>query len=445
MKSSPITLIHPDLYQAHGGPSLQRAWPPLDLANLAGMLRRRGWAPTILDLAARPIGLDQVARGLARDQWVVVSTGAIDRWQCPPLDITPVFRIVDRALERTTPDRVVVIGPHTLFASVEPLRRRGVVIAEGEPEARFRDFAPGSSAEVLLAPPPLDFPLDEMGVPALDLLDFSRYSHFLLGRPFAVLETSRGCRRACTYCFKDMFGAKVRFKSVDRVIEEVEQLRRLGVRSFEFTELDFLGSRPRAVEICERILGSGWKLRWSCDLNLLDVDAELIRLMKRSGCAFVQFGVESARPADVSGGERNKGDIDLMRGKVRMMAEAGMVTVAYVRFGHLGETEQDMERTTEVVCGLSLDFASFDLVVPYPGTALHRAVRGELKAFSPSGLSLANDSVVPLERLNRYVGRAYRRFYLRPRYVLSRLHLLGRAPGLWEGLGAVIRKARAER
>jgi radical SAM superfamily enzyme YgiQ (UPF0313 family) len=81
--------------------------------------------------------------------------------------------------------------------------------------------------------------------------------------------------------------------------------------------------------------------------------------------------------------------------------------------GFPGETAEDVRATRELAVRLAPSFASFHIVIPFPGTTLGRDVPlTELApARYPQSLAASEREFM---RLKRELRRCYARFYLRP-------------------------------
>jgi radical SAM superfamily enzyme YgiQ (UPF0313 family) len=84
--------------------------------------------------------------------------------------------------------------------------------------------------------------------------------------------------------------------------------------------------------------------------------------------------------------------------------------------GFPGESEGEIEQTVRLALDLNPSYASFHLFTPYPGTE-YAVAPGDGAFFVPP----THPQALPFESLARLRRTAYLRFYLRPRYVLSRL------------------------
>ncbi|MCK4325231.1 B12-binding domain-containing radical SAM protein, partial [bacterium] len=79
--------------------------------------------------------------------------------------------------------------------------------------------------------------IDELGFPAYHLLpDMRRYKSRARQTPVASIITSRGCPYQCVYCNKGIFGNRVRMRSAENVMEEINYL----VKEYKVRQIDIL-------------------------------------------------------------------------------------------------------------------------------------------------------------------------------------------------------------
>jgi hypothetical protein len=109
---------------------------------------------------------------------------------------------------------------------------------------------------------------------------------------------SRGCAFDCSFCgSKDVWLRKVRFRRVEDVVTEIQHgVHVLGFERFHFYDDDFLISRDYTRELCERIISEGLRFRWVCLVTVwaLLKNRDLLPLLRKAGCAGIEFGFESA-------------------------------------------------------------------------------------------------------------------------------------------------------
>src|SRR5439155_11236630 len=131
-----------------------------------------------------------------------------------------------------------------------------------------------------------DFSLADAPIPAFELLDPVNYNRL-------VVQTSRGCPLRCEFCASSiLLTRRYKQKPIDKVLAEIDRIRGLWRRPFiEFGDDNAFVNRRYWKQLLPEL--EKRKIRWfaETDLSVHD-DAELLRLMRRSGCAEVLIGFE---------------------------------------------------------------------------------------------------------------------------------------------------------
>ncbi|NVM25915.1 MAG: radical SAM protein [Desulfobacterales bacterium] len=427
-----ILLINPGWGKriSRKGRRFNRPWPPLSLMISASLLEKAGFTVRIVDGRVDRGWHAKLKRSAPESDWIGLTSSPLDRWQCPNLEIG---YFVD--LARSLPsDKLLIMGVHgSIFpqAMLNQTRARAVIV--GEPEQRLlalvtlEDWSaiPGivfrKDGKACQTGRALPTSLSNLPAPAFHLIDPPRYAYELLGRPFALFETSRGCPYGCTFCLKTMYGPGVRYKPIEGLMVEIEQAVTIsGFRYGYFIDLEFTTNRERALEICDQLIARNYPFIWCCQTRADAVDAVLLKRMKRAGCRLIHYGVESGSSRILTD-TRKRIDGDTIQEGIRLTHEAGIETACFFMLGFPGETRSEMEETIEFARNLNPAYASFHVATPYPGTAI-----GALTSSSPDAPD--SDMSFPTCReghspifLNKMIRKAYISYYVRPAYILARL------------------------
>ena len=185
-----------------------------------------------------------------------------------------------------------------------------------------------------------------------------------------LLMGSRGCPYSCSYCATQIWTRKVRYRSLENILEEIKHVhQRFGTRQFTFKDDSFTVNRKRVMDFCNKLMDTGIKINWDCNTRVDLVDSELLTTMKKVGCNSIKVGIES-------GSERilalmDKG-ITLERTKeaARLFRKAGIHWTAYFMMGIPTETKEDVQKTLELLYETKPSFASIGVYEPFPGTRL---------------------------------------------------------------------------
>lgn len=425
-----IALINPPI----PGKGAALRVPPLGLAYLAASLRKAGVAPHIIDAPALGLDKEAVVKQVAQLKPDIVGITAT----------TPLAGSAYALAQSLRPHcRTLVLGG----AHASALGRK--VFAQcpeldyawrGEAEDGFPPFAKrllaGQDAPLprgLVSPgrdsPPAS-PVDpeDLPLPAWDLLPMERYSHPLFpGRRLATLFTSRGCPYQCVFCDKTVCGSQYRPRSPGSVVDELLALRdRHGVTAFMFYDDLFSLDRERVIALCKLIMERGLRISWKCECRVNTVDAELLAWMKMAGCVQVAYGIETAHQKGLDW-LRKGVKVEQVRRAVTMTRTAGIGTLGYFILGLPVQDWDEELATVDFAAELGLDYAQFASLSPFPGTPLHDLARE--KGWYKEGPGVAPEEygdTRPLlvteywteDKLRKLMALAYRRFYLRPGYVL---------------------------
>ncbi len=363
-----------------------------------------------------------------------------------------IAQTVKAALPHVT---VVVGGPHVSGTGAPAMQKAAsfdvAVLGEGEltftdvlqalREGRALSTVPGilyrdQDCTVNRTPPrPPIADLDTLPMPAFDLLpDFPEAYQpnifFSPAGPAAGIVTSRGCPFRCRFCDQSTFGHRYRAASPESVFATVRKLREdYGIRYVLFLDDTFTIDRRRVLALCELMRGVRPRLAWSCDANVMTVDREMLRAMKRAGCWSISFGLESGSPR-VLRSSRKEIDLDRAREVISATRAAGIHAKGLFMLGVPEESRETILETRAFVRSLALSTMNLSKFTPYPGTEMYAEVADGL-AVRPMQLNGMN-FVVPsrhlsIEELEHEYAILLKHFYGRPACIMRHLaFLLGR-------------------
>jgi anaerobic magnesium-protoporphyrin IX monomethyl ester cyclase len=359
--------------------------PPLSLIYLASVLIQEGIEVKILDFLVTPYHPKKLKRELEEYQPQLVGV------TCVTLNYLIARRML-KACKAFNPRIFTVIGgPHVTFALEETLLQSpwidAIVIGEGErtlvqlvralEAGKGINHVPGiafSDGGLVVKTPPQAHieDLDQLPLPARELLPMARYR--ALGTPCTVI-TSRGCPYSCIFCSGHrMFGPKVRFRSPEPVVDEIEKLQRdFGLAKINIVDDTFTLNHHHAQAVCEEMLRRKLKIKWSVFARVDRINKELAQLMKRAGCEWVLFGIESA-DEEILKTIRKGTTVDEMRRAVKIAAEAGINVFNSFILGLPGESRETAQKSLAFGDELYHKYGAkygFHMLSPLPGTELY--------------------------------------------------------------------------
>jgi len=113
-----------------------------------------------------------------------------------------------------------------------------------------------------------------------------------------MILTSRGCPNNCNFCsVNKVMGKKVRFRSIESVIEEINSGIQNGVRKFDFEDDNLTINRNRAKTLFREIINrfNKYNLQLSAMNGIMadSLDEQLVRLIKSAGFEWLNIPLVS--------------------------------------------------------------------------------------------------------------------------------------------------------
>jgi anaerobic magnesium-protoporphyrin IX monomethyl ester cyclase len=304
------------------------------------------------------------------------------------------------------------------LANADGAAGRSLDCWRGVPGLSLRD----EKAQRRVRPPDLDDP----PTPDWDVVDIRAYAfspHQQAADLVFPVLASRGCPFPCFYC-EVRATPPYRARSADSVVAEIQELhRRWGAKTVFLADPTFAVHRESALEFCRRMeteRPSG--LRWSCMSRTDRVDPELLRAMARAGCFNVLYGIESLNPEALRQAKKQL-DPATVEPAIRGARDAGIEVIASIMIGLPGDSPEGFDRTLKSLIRMEPDYAQFFVVqvpaelAPEGSSVFSGWDEGR---FEFPGHVVAPPSFGSREQLEALRRNAWRRFYLRPRYVARR-------------------------
>jgi len=339
-------------------------------------------------------------------------------------------------------------GPHITSVPLETMQRTSAIDVGvvGEGEVTLRDIVErfDGSKQSLIGirgtimrdvagqfhwgePRELIADIDTLGLPAYDLVDKTVPLHPALFKtkrvPAIHAITSRGCSHTCSYCNTNIFNKKLRFHSADYVINLIKLLMKQGYREISFEDDNFTDHRKRLTDICNRLIDERIELVWSVNARIDTVDEEMLKLMRRAGCWFISYGIESGsqETLDMIG---KKITLDLIRQRIELTRTCGIEAKGFFIIGFPWETKQSIRETFDFALSLQLSDLNIFPLTPFPGTAVYDQAKLQGEFYDDwSKMDLQQIVYVPLGLTSQFllgqIKKLLLRYYLRPGTILN--------------------------
>lgn len=457
MKKTKVLLIYP--FFTVSASDYPTPDPPLGLGYLAATLEKNQYPVKILDALALGIGQTRKAGGnllkvgLSEKEIkkiVVDYNPAVVGISCAFTIHAPNSHEIAAIIKEVNKNIIVVFGgAHATACAPLVLKDKNVdAVVMGEGELTMLELVDriensDDLADVggtcqrkkgkVIVNPRRDYiaNLDDLPDVAWHLLPMEKYlirkamtREFSMRSPRINIITSRGCPGNCVFCsIHTIWGHRWRPRSPERVVEEMEYLvKKYGVREFYVLDDNVSIQKERLMRICDLICQKKLDISWAAPngVALWTLDREILKKMKKSGFYRITFGIES-------GCQRTLRFIrkPMVLGKAKQMIalsnSLGLWTHSTFIIGFPEETREEIEETIKWTIESDLDFVSYYIATPYPGTDLREAFiqngllrKDEEEKMHYSSISVSGYNTLHFTKkdLNLLRDKAYSRFFI---------------------------------
>jgi radical SAM superfamily enzyme YgiQ (UPF0313 family) len=421
--------------------------PPLGILSLAGYLEKNtDHEIDVLDTQPYEYGYADLKSVFQSKMGDVVGITAMT---FTLIDVVKTVRLIKQLSPKT---KVVLGGPHVHIYPEETINLPGVdFVVQGEGEKTFVElldnFTDLDALEqvkglvfkrngriINTGISPLIENLDELGFPARHLVDITKYTS-LLGKSdmITTMFTSRGCPYRCTFCdrpFSPVISG-FRWRSAKHVADEMEECINLGIHECFIYDDTFTVRKDRVFDLCDEIKRRKLKFRWDVRAHVNTMTPELLTAMKEAGCDRIHYGVECGNDRMLKVIKKNT-TVDRVKQVVKWTKDVRMEVLAYFILGQQTETAEDIQDSINLARQLDPNYVHFTIFCPYPATAAYfegvqngiikRDIWREFAADPKDDYELPfwEENFTP-DELRTMLMRAYKSFYLRPKYVAKNL------------------------
>lgn len=216
--------------------------------------------------------------------------------------------------------------------------------------------------------------LDELPLPARQLLSNAKYQYTLLGKKTTTMQTSRGCPFSCGYyCpYPLVQGKGWRFRTPEHVLREIEDIiQNYHINKILFRDAVFTLNKERAHQICDLIIQNKLEIKWWCETRIDCLDVELLKKMKDAGCLGMNVGVETGDPEVMKTQAKRGLTIEKLQ-HIQGAAQKFNIKLHFLlSLGFPDETKESIYKTYKLICSLRPDSIGICIITPYPGTPLY--------------------------------------------------------------------------
>ncbi len=375
-----VTLVYP--YFPSKDNSIFR-FPPLGLGYLAAALKKRGFSVELVDgtFLNKKASVERVRRSNPQ----IIGIYSMFSMKKTSMEFARLFKghcsllVTGGPLPTLDPsDFLDVFDVAAIGEGEETIVELAECVEKGAHFSSVKGIAYKESGIVKFTPP-RDFVenLDALSFPSRELFDNSEYKRYYFkryGYTTTPLISSRGCPFSCDFCSRPVFGTSFRSRSPENIVDEVEEIAGLGYERVWFADDCFTLNSEHLKRVCDLLIQRRVDIDWECLSRVDTLDFEVAECMKRAGCIRVFFGIESGNDNVLSIMNKRISTTQAKKA-VSVAKQVGLQVGAFFIVGYPGESDKTVLDTVRFASGLQLDYLSFTLPYPIPGTALYERVK----------------------------------------------------------------------
>jgi radical SAM superfamily enzyme YgiQ (UPF0313 family) len=218
--------------------------------------------------------------------------------------------------------------------------------------------------------------IDSLPFPAYDLFPIEYYR--LLRVPHAAATdfampvlSGRGCTFLCTFCFRMDKGFRPR--SNEAIIDEIKYLKKnYSITYIAFGDELLMSSIKRTISLCEDIIKANLKIKWDCNGRLNYAKPQVLKLMKKAGCVFINYGIEAMDNHVLRNMKKGLTTKQIVEGIENTLA-VGISPGFNIIFGNIGDNKETLNKGVEFLLKYDdgAQMRTIRPVTPYPGSPLY--------------------------------------------------------------------------
>ncbi len=194
------------------------------------------------------------------------------------------------------------------------------------------------------------------------------YWDMAAGGKLDMMITSRGCPYNCSFCFK--VEKKYRFRNVEHLMIEFEELKRRGVKSIHIQDDAFTANKKRCMEIAENLSKGKYRFELKVRSRVNSIDEEVLRKLKRAGVREIIYGFESGSQI-ILDSMNKKTTVKMNIKAITLTKKVGIGCYGEIMIGMPGETKDTINETINFLLKTKPIVGFVPVLYPLPGTKVY--------------------------------------------------------------------------
>jgi len=194
------------------------------------------------------------------------------------------------------------------------------------------------------------------------------------GKNTISVSTQRGCPYSCNWCSTAIYGQSYRRRPVDKVVEELQFLRKeYNPDSIWFVDDVFSVNHKWIREFHAEVIRKNAVIPFECITRAERLNDEILQLLKEAGCFRIWIGAESGSQKIIDKMDRRVG-VNTVREIIQKANKIGIETGTFIMVGYPSETEEDIYETIHHLKTANPTHFTITIAYPIKGTVLYSEV-----------------------------------------------------------------------
>jgi radical SAM superfamily enzyme YgiQ (UPF0313 family) len=330
---------------------------PISLGYIAAFLKQHGFQTKIINIAeGTEYSINSLANLMYDFSPQLVAFSTYQRNILYVLGLASFFKSLKPEIKVALGGPQVTFMPSVALKEMPPVdylcRSEGEfslltiaqAIAGGNPYKGIRGATYRIEDEIIETKPIEGFEnLDEYPSPHLmEVFDYTEVEE-------VIMLSSRGCPYNCIFCYTPQaFNHKIRFHSIERVIEEIKWVLKKGKNRLWFADPNFSFKAERVHQLLDEIIRQGLKVSMWLETRVDLINEKMIKKMKRAGVHTIAYGLESASEK-VLKIIKKRVSLEQLKTAISLAQKYEIEVEVFSLFGLPGETFTDALQTLEFV------------------------------------------------------------------------------------------------
>lgn len=197
---------------------------------------------------------------------------------------------------------------------------------------------------------------------------------------YESIQATRGCPNQCKFCaMQKVEGSIFRPRPISNVIDEIQGIK---CKNLFFVDSSMTLNPSYSKSLFQEMKELNKRFECFGNINVLARDNELLKIASDAGCYRWLVGIESISQETINTMSKYTNKVEKYATAIKNIKDHNMMVTGLFMFGFDGDTSDVFNKTLDAMNKWDLDYATFSILTPYPGTPLSEQLKRENRITS---------------------------------------------------------------